>query len=60
MSLLGPAEAPLSRLKGRSRWQLLLRAKTVRTLHRLLRLALAHKVPAGLRVHADVDPGSTL
>ena len=60
VSLLGPAEAPLSRLKGRSRWQLLLRAKTVRTLHRLLRLALGHKVPSGLRVHADVDPGSTL
>jgi primosomal protein N' (replication factor Y) len=59
-SLLGPAEAPISRLKGRCRWQLMVRAKTVRTLHRLLRLALSHKVPSGLRVHADVDPGSTL
>ena len=50
----------LSRLKGRCRWQLMVRAKTVRSLHRLLRLALSHKVPSGLRVHADVDPGSTL
>ncbi len=60
MPMLGPAEAPLSRLKGRCRWQLMIRAKTVRGLHRLLRLALSHKVPSGMRVHADVDPGSTL
>lgn len=57
---LGPAEAPLSRLKGRSRWQMMVRAKTVKALHRVLRAALAYKVPSGLRVHADVDPGSTL
>ncbi len=59
-SMLGPAEAPLSRLKGRCRWQLMLRSPTVRSLHRILRLTLFHKVPSGLRVFADVDPGSTL
>lgn len=59
-SLLGPAEAPLSKLKGRCRWQLMVRSPSVRSLHRLLRLTLLHKVPTGLRVHADVDPGSTL
>ncbi len=57
---LGPAEAPLSRLKGRSRWQMMVRAKSVKSLHQVLRAALSYKVPSGLRVHVDVDPGSTL
>ncbi|HMU37742.1 MAG TPA: primosomal protein N' [Pseudomonadota bacterium] len=59
-SMLGPAEAPLSRLQGRSRWQFLLRAQKVSTLHTLLRFVLSQKVPGSLRVTADVDPGSTL
>jgi primosomal protein N' (replication factor Y) len=58
--MLGPAEAPLSRLQGRSRWQFLLRAQKVSTLHTLLRFVLSQKVPGSLRVTADVDPGSTL
>lgn len=60
LSLLGPAEAPLSRLKGRTRWQLLVRAPTSRALRAVLRAALQIKLPRALRLTADVDPVSTL
>jgi primosomal protein N' (replication factor Y) len=56
----GPAEAPLSRLKGRTRWQLLLRAKTSQALRTVLWAALKAPLPRGVRLHADIDPASTL
>ncbi len=60
LSLLGPAEAPLSRLKGRTRWQMIVRAPQSRTLRAVLRAALQIKLPRALRLTADVDPVSTL
>jgi primosomal protein N' (replication factor Y) len=59
-SVLGPAAAPLSRLKGRTRWQMLVRARNSRALHTLLRAALAAEVPKLVRLSVDVDPVSTL
>jgi primosomal protein N' (replication factor Y) len=63
VSVQGPVEAPLSRLKDRTRWQLLLRGKTPQALRAVLWAAL--RVPKselgrGVRIHADVDPASTL
>ena len=60
LSLLGPAEAPLSRLKGRTRWQMMVRAPTSRALRAVLRAALQIRLPRALRLTADVDPVSTL
>lgn len=60
LSLLGPAEAPLSRLKGRTRWQMMIRAPQSRALRAVLRAALSIKLPRALRLTADVDPVSTL
>jgi primosomal protein N' (replication factor Y) len=59
----GPAPAPLERLRGRWRFQLLLRAASGRLLHDLLRAALPAKVPpahpaADLTI--DVDPQQLL
>ncbi|MBI3181767.1 MAG: primosomal protein N' [Myxococcales bacterium] len=60
--LLGPAPAPLSRIKGKSRWQLLLKGPT----HLALSGPLAEveaclaKVPPSVRVVIDVDPGAML
>jgi primosomal protein N' (replication factor Y) len=58
VTLLGPAEAPIQRLKGRTRWMLLLKATKRRPLrqvvHRLLELA--ESVCGGARVAVDVDP----
>ena len=60
--LLGPAPAPLSRLRGHSRWQLLLKAPQHRVLRPVLdaveRALLA--LPHGVRGVLDVDPGAML
>ncbi|MGZ6132826.1 MAG: replication restart helicase PriA [Myxococcaceae bacterium] len=60
--LLGPAPAPMPRLRGKSRWQLLLKAPR----HALLGPVLdqlerdLEVLPGGVRVVVDVDPGAML
>jgi primosomal protein N' (replication factor Y) len=55
--LLGPAPAPLSRLRGRSRWQILLKSADRNDLHRLVALFRRNHVPpSGLRCQVDMDP----
>jgi len=60
--LLGPAPAPLARLRGWTRWQLLLKAPQ----HRVLRPVLDEAeraiglLPSGVRGVLDVDPGAML
>jgi primosomal protein N' (replication factor Y) (superfamily II helicase) len=60
--LLGPAPAPLPRLRGKSRWQLLLKAPRHAPLGPLLdQLERDLEVlPAAVRVVLDVDPGAML
>ena len=58
IEVLGPAEAPLSKLRGQYRYHLLLKASSIKNLnpfcHRLLG---DHSwVPPGVRVSVDVDP----
>ncbi len=60
-SVLGPALAPLSRLKGRTRYQLLLRARTHAELAQLAEpLMAAAKELGAVRVVFDMDPISML
>jgi primosomal protein N' (replication factor Y) len=59
-TLLGPAEAPLGRLKGRTRWQLFVKARSARALRVLGRAALAVATPRSVRTSLDVDPISML
>ena len=54
-SLLGPAPAFLSRLRGRWRWQIILCATDITELHRLLSPVV---LPPGWRL--DIDPTSLL
>ena len=66
IALLGPSEAPLGRLKGRTRWHLWLRGRERRELRSMLR----ELVPAGadrgssagsrVRLTVNVDPVSAL
>jgi primosomal protein N' (replication factor Y) len=60
--LLGPALAPISRLRGRTRWQLLLKGPTHTALGPLLaRLeAKLEDIPSGVKVTIDVDPSAML
>jgi primosomal protein N' (replication factor Y) len=55
--LRGPAPAPLERLRGRTRWSLLLTADSRAALHRLLEVVVEAGPPSGdLRLIMDVDP----
>jgi primosomal protein N' (replication factor Y) len=59
-ALLGPSEAPLSRLKGRTRWQLFVKAAQPRALRVVCRAALAATRPPAVRATVDIDPVSVL
>jgi len=56
ISVLGPAEAPLSRVKGRYRWHMLLKGNDIKALHALASSILTNTREAGLRIRVDVDP----
>ncbi|HVO84793.1 MAG TPA: primosomal protein N' [Syntrophobacteria bacterium] len=64
VELLGPAAAPLSRIKGKYRWQLLLRARRSGLLreaaHRLVEWGTIALKGSGVQLTADVDPLSLI
>ena len=59
-SLLGPAPAPLERVNGRERWQLLVKGEDRRTLHALVKTTYdelrTHQRLSSVRLVVDVDP----
>jgi len=62
--VLGPAPAPIERIRGRERWQVLIKGKDRRTLLALVKKAqtelLGQPQTQGVRVIVDVDPYSML
>jgi primosomal protein N' (replication factor Y) len=55
--LLGPAEAPVFRLKGYYRFHFQLQSSSSAALHQLLRAVLpAVRAPSGVELTVDVDP----
>jgi primosomal protein N' (replication factor Y) len=63
VELIGPAPAPLARIKGRWRWHLVLRSRDRRLLGRLARYAARRAPHAGrgsIRLVVDRDPVSLL
>lgn len=57
--ILGPAAAPLARIRNKSRWQLLLKAEIPRSLHYLCELLLVEKsrlLKPGVQMRLDIDP----
>ena len=57
VEILGPAPAPLARIRGRYRWQLLLKSVQRNGLHRLLGQFRSSHKPAGMvRMAIDIDP----
>jgi primosomal protein N' (replication factor Y) len=59
VAVLGPAAAPLSLLRGRYRYRLLLNARRSAELQRVIRDWLgALSFPSGVRVSVDIDPYS--
>ena len=57
VELLGPIAAPLAKVRGRYRWQILLKSRRRDTLHGLLKAFHdGWQSPAGIRTTIDVDP----
>ena len=59
LEIIGPAPAPLARLREQYRFQILVRGATAKIRHRFLAdwLPKVQKAaPAGLRLTADIDP----
>ena len=57
--VLGPAPAPLSQLRGRYRYRLLLNARRTAQVQHIIREWLGElKFPPGVRVNVDIDPYS--
>ncbi len=55
--VLGPVTSPLAKLRGRHRFQMLLKAASVRFLHQMASVVQAQcKPPAGTKILFDVDP----
>lgn len=56
VEILGPAEAPVSKIKGRYRWQLLLKGKDIKAQCAVVEAVRAGAVKAGMEIRVDVDP----
>ncbi len=58
IEVLGPAQAPLSRVRGKFRYHLLLKGPEMKDLNKLCRHLLGNEklFPSGVRIFADVDP----
>jgi primosomal protein N' (replication factor Y) len=54
--VLGPAPAPISRVRGKHRFQLVLRAQEHAPLHRIGRALAQVALPPGVEMAVDVDP----
>ncbi len=60
--LLGPAPAPIARIKGKTRWQLVLKAPTHAAMFKTLDAVEREmsEIPSAVRVVIDVDPAAML
>jgi primosomal protein N' (replication factor Y) len=56
IEILGPAEAPVAKLRGRYRWQLLLKGDDIKAQVFIIDAIRAEAVKQGLEVKVDVDP----
>ncbi len=60
ITVLGPAESPISRIEGKYRWQMLLKSTSSKLLHDFCRQLMAKKTALAhhreIRMTADVDP----
>ncbi|HWP68063.1 MAG TPA: primosomal protein N', partial [Rectinemataceae bacterium] len=61
VELLGPAECALGMIAGSQRWQILLRASSLSSLHGAVRSLLGgYKAPSSVHLEIDIDPVNLL
>ncbi|MGB4547813.1 MAG: primosomal protein N' [Syntrophales bacterium] len=56
ISMSGPVEAPIARIRGRHRWQILIRGRNARLLQQLTKKILSGVNAPGCEIRVDVDP----
>ncbi len=56
VGIMGPTESPLAKIKGRYRWQMLLKSENAQALHQLARELLQKMEKSTVKVTVDVDP----
>lgn len=59
IAILGPAKAPIFKIRGKYRWQVLIKAPGPAVLSKVLEVfkcALDARIPSGVRLSIDVDP----
>lgn len=54
--IIGPAESPLSKIRGRFRWQMLIKGKDINALHQIARELINKNTNSQIKITADVDP----
>lgn len=54
--IIGPAEAPIAKIKGRYRWHMLLMGENVKILHKLTRDIMSNAKKTESAIKVDVDP----
>lgn len=54
--IIGPAESPLAKLKGRFRYQMLIKGQDINVLHQIARELLLKHTDSAVKITIDVDP----
>ena len=54
--IIGPAESPLAKIRGRFRWQMLIKGQDINILHQIARGIIQKHKNSQVRITADVDP----
>jgi primosomal protein N' (replication factor Y) len=54
--IIGPAESPLAKIRGRFRWQMLIKGQDINVLHQIAREILQKSANNVVKITADVDP----
>ncbi len=56
IDVLGPTRSPIEKIRGRYRWQILLKGREIGPLHDLARAVAGLEKQGTLRIVPDVDP----
>ena len=54
--IIGPAESPLAKIRGRFRWQMLIKGTNINVLHQIAREIIQRHKNSNVKITADVDP----
>jgi primosomal protein N' (replication factor Y) len=54
--IIGPAESPLAKIRGRFRYQMLIKGQDINVLHQIAQELLQKHTDSAVKVTVDVDP----